>query len=142
MSLGRALLILLLGAGVALGAEYALRHQEGARNAPPASQVPTISTNLPGNPTDPPVVWLEGVIEELDSSTLALREGQGPTVEIRRFEEGATDFLRLVDGRWREVPEAEVDGVAAGGQACVETLLDGRTFFALRIFLGARCGPA
>ena len=141
MSFFRVLLIFALGGAVALGAQYALREQD-ATQAPRSQQEPTISTNLPGSPTDPPVVWLEGVIEEVDSSGLSLREGEGPTIEIRRFQEGATDFLRLVNGAWREVPDAEVEGVAAGGQACVETLLDGRTFFALRIFLGARCGPA
>jgi hypothetical protein len=141
VSFFRVLLIFALGGAVALGAQYALREQD-AIQAPRSQQEPTISTNLPGSPTDPPVVWLEGVIEELDASSLALREGEGPTIDIRRFEEGATDFLRLVNGTWREVPDGEVEGVAAGGQACVETLLDGRTFFALRIFLGARCGPA
>jgi hypothetical protein len=88
------------------------------------------------------VVWLEGVVEELEPTSLTLREGQGPRIRIRRFEEGATHFLRLGAGGWRELSEPEVDGLGPGDQACVEALLDGRTLFALRIFLGARCGPA
>jgi hypothetical protein len=82
------------------------------------------------------------VVEELEPTSLTVREGQGPRIRIRRFEGGATHFLRLGAGRWRELSEPEVDGLGPGDQACVEALLDGRTLFALRIFLGARCGPA
>jgi hypothetical protein len=32
--------------------------------------------------------------------------------------------------------------VPAGGAACVETLFDRDTLLALRVFLGAGCGPA
>jgi hypothetical protein len=141
MSFGRAILIMVLGAAVALGADYALRHR-GEPVLPEESAVPTVSSNLPDNPGDPPIAWLEGTIEELEASTLTLREGEGPSIPIRRFEEGATDFLRLVDGSWRQLTEAEVEQLGPGGRACVEALLDGRTFFALRIFLGASCGPA
>lgn len=135
----RTLLVFVLGGAVALGAEYALRHREQ-----PAEDrgTPVVSANLPDDPGDPPIVWLEGLIEELETAEMTLREGEGPTITIRRFEEGATDFLRLTGGRWRQLRTSEVDGLPPGQQACVETLLDGRTFFALRVFVGARCGPA
>ena len=127
-----------LGAAVALGAEYALRHQE---EEPAPSDTPAVSANLPDDPEDPPVVWLEGVIEEVEPSQMSLREGEGPAVTIRRFGEGATDFLRLGDGRWRQLADSEVEGLPPNQPACVETLLDGRALFALRVFLGARCAP-
>jgi hypothetical protein len=139
VSFFRALFILALGAAVALAVEYYYRHREPE---PVADVVPTIAGNLPDDPEDPPVVWLEGSIEGLDASHLSLREGTGPTIQIRRFQGGATDFLRLGTGGWRPLTAGEVDSVESGQQACVETLLDGRAFFALRVFLGARCGPA
>jgi hypothetical protein len=140
VSFFRVLLIFVLGGAVALGGQYFLRENEEPQA--PAVVAPTIRGNLPDDPSDPPVVWLEGVVEELEPTSLTLREGQGPLVRIRRFEEGATDFLRLDAGTWRELAESEVDSLGPGDQACIETLLDGRTFFALRVFLGARCGPA
>jgi hypothetical protein len=42
----------------------------------------------------------------------------------------------------RELSDQEVAGLEAGARACVETLLDGETFLALRVFLSADCGPA
>lgn len=135
----RTLLVFLLGAAVAIGAEYALRHREGPTED---RGRPVVSANLPDDPGDPPIVWLEGLIEGLDAAEMTLREGEGPTITIRRFEEGATDFLRLTGGRWRQLRTTEIDGLPPDQQACVETLLDGRTFFALRVFVGARCGPA
>jgi hypothetical protein len=140
LSFFRVLLIFVLGGAVALGGQYMLRQNEEPQ--PPTGEVPTIRGNLPDDPSDPPVVWLEGVVEELEPTSLMLREGQGPRIRIRRFEEGATDFLQLEAGTWRELAEPEVDGLSPGDQACIETLLDGRTFFALRVFVGARCGPA
>ena len=139
MGFFRTLLVFALGAGVALGAQYALRDRAGTSSNP---EVPVVSGNLPDDPGDPPVVWLEGEIEGLDGAQLSLREGEGPSIDIRRFEEGATHFLRLREGQWRELTTAEVGELQAGQEACVETLLDGRTFFALRVFVGARCGPA
>jgi hypothetical protein len=140
VSFFRVLLIFLLGGAVALGGQYVLRQNEETKA--PSAGTPTVEGNLPDDPSDPPVVWLEGVVEELEPTSLTLREGQGPRIRIRRFEGGATHFLRLGAGGWRELPEPEVDGLGPGDQACVEALLDGRTLFALRIFLGARCGPA
>lgn len=134
----RTFLVFVLGAAVALGGEYALRHQD---EEPERSEAPTVTANLPDDPEDPPVVWLEGVIEEVDPAQLSLREGEGPAVTIRRFGEGATDFLRLGAGRWRQLTDSEVEGLPSNQPACVETLLDGRAFFALRVFLGARCAP-
>jgi hypothetical protein len=140
VSFSRVLLVFLLGGAVALGGEYALRHRQ--EPPPPTGGIATIRGNVPNSPSDPPVVWLEGTVEDLDPSSLTLREGQGPRIRIRRFEEGATDFLRVEEGAWRELADQEVEILGVGGQACVEALLDGRTLFALRVFLGARCGPA
>lgn len=110
---------------------------------PPASEgvAPPVSRSEPG-PGDPPLVWLEGTLESISDSELAVREGQGPRLVIQRFAAGATEFfLRQGDG-WRELPTEETASISPGGRACVEALLDGRTFLALRVFLDAGCGPA
>lgn len=100
-----------------------------------AERPPDIEQNVPG-PGDPPVVWLTGTLESVTETELTLREGEGPAIRLERFAAGATRFLRLREGGWEEVA-----GGGAGDPACVETLLDGETFLALRVFLGAGCGP-
>jgi hypothetical protein len=88
------------------------------------------------------VVWLDGTLESITESELAVREGQGPRITIERFAAGATSFLRREGSGWRELSPDEVDSLEAGAATCVETLLDGGTFLALRVFLEADCGPA
>ncbi|MGH2740862.1 MAG: hypothetical protein ACRDH6_10335 [Actinomycetota bacterium] len=93
-------------------------------------------------PGDPPIVWIGGTLEEINDRHLVLREGEGPRIEIGRFVAGATTFWRLTGGAWRELGEDEVAALQVGEATCVETLLDGESFLALRVFLGSGCGPA
>lgn len=98
--------------------------------------IPAVEQHPPG-PGDPPVVWLGGTLEEVGETELALREGEGPVIRLGRFAAGATRFLRLRGGEWRDAPGA----AQAGDRACIEALLDEGSFLALRVFLGSGCGP-
>lgn len=100
-------------------------------------QIPALEQHPPG-PGDPPVVWLTGTLEEVGDSAVVIREGEGPSISLGRFAAGATRFLRLRGGEWREAPARAAE---AGQAVCVEALLDGDTFLALRVFLGSDCGP-
>jgi hypothetical protein len=86
------------------------------------------------------VIWVGGVLTDLSGDRLELREGSGSVVSLLRLAEGATTFF-VVDGdRWRRLgPDEEV---GPGQQTCVETLINGASFVAIRVFLGAGCGPA
>jgi hypothetical protein len=111
---------------------------------PPGATLPSVIQNEPG-PGDPPVVWIAGTLEVLDQGHLAVREGgggEGPRIRLERLAEGATDFYRLDGQVWRELSPEEVDLLQAGERACVEALLDGETFLALRVFLDSSCGPS
>jgi hypothetical protein len=107
------------------------------------------STAIPGvlqvepQPGGPPVVWVSGALENVEGSRLTIREGQGQSVELHRLAAGSSRFLRVSDGRWQELSEEETADVRPGERVCAETLLDGTTFVALRVFVGASgCGPA
>lgn len=102
---------------------------------------PAVPQSAPG-PGDPPVVWVDGTLDEISESQILVREGEGPQVEVERLGQGATSFLALDGSEWVELTDEQVAEVDTGGPACVETLLDGRTFLALRVFLGVGCGPA
>jgi hypothetical protein len=111
---------------------------------PPRATLPSVIQNEPGA-GDPPVVWVAGTLEVLDQGHLAIREGsggEGPRIRLERLAEGATDFYRLDGEVWRELSPEEVDQFQVGERACVEALLDGQTFLALRVFLDASCGPS
>jgi hypothetical protein len=117
---------------------------EPIRPVQPARSVPPVSQNEPGA-GDPPVVWIGGILEAVEQGQLALREGsqgQGPRIRVERLAEGATDFYQLEAEGWRELSPEEVDLIEVGDRACVEALLDGRTFLALRVFLDSSCGPS
>ena len=108
----------------------------------PRETVPPASPNEPG-PGDPPVVWLSGTLEDVQEGRLALREGgRGPRVELQRLAQGATAFYLLRDGSWEELAPEEVELLEVGQRVCVEALLDESAFLALRVFLGAGCGPS
>lgn len=132
----RGLVLLTMGAAAAFGVERLVLRPAVSTGAP----VP-VPRSEPG-PGDPPVVWLQGTLESISETDLALREGQGPRIPIERFAAGATAFLRRDDGGWLELAEPEIEALEAGTRACVETLLDGGTFLALRVFLAADCGPS
>lgn len=90
-------------------------------------------------PNQPPIVWVGGELIELKNDRLELREAIGSALTLRRLGGGATSFFRVAAGTWERLdhdPEVET-----GTKACVETLMDGRNLLALRVFLGADCGP-
>ena len=132
----RALILLAVGAAAAIGVDRLMLRPASSSEPPPP-----VAESEPG-PGDPPVVWLEGTLESITEGDLALRDGRGPRIPIERFAAGATSFLARNGDGWRELSEEEIAGVEAGAEACVETLLDGGTFLALRVFLSADCGPA
>jgi len=90
-------------------------------------------------PSEPPVIWLGGVLATVRADHLELREGSGSLVRLQRLAGQATSFYRVAGSSWQR--QADEAPVPAGIDACVETLLDGTTFVALRVFLGAGCGP-
>jgi len=133
----RGLFLLLLGAGLGLAADRVLIERQGTSGG-----VPPAERTEPGA-GDPPLVWLDGTLEELGESQLGLRAGEGDLVRLQRLAEGATAFLRPEAEGWVELLPSEVDLLEPGvNRACVEALLDGRTLLALRVFLGAECGPS
>lgn len=69
-----------------------------------------------------------------------LKESVGSVVTLHRLGQGATAFFRALEGTWTRLRKPSA--VRAGDTACVETLLDGTNLLALRVFLGADCGPA
>jgi hypothetical protein len=76
----------------------------------------------------------------LKADRLEVKETFGSVVTVRRLGGNATTFFRASGATWQRAnPSTDA---RAGTKACVETLLDGRTLLALRVFLGADCGPA
>jgi hypothetical protein len=133
-----------LGALVVAGLVLGLTACRSQEPEAPGRPLPTISQNEPGA-GDPPVVWIGGILEVVEQGQLAVREGsqgQGPRIRLERLAQGATDFYRLETGGWRELSPDEADLIQVGDRVCVEALLDGRTFLALRVFLGSSCGPS
>jgi hypothetical protein len=122
-------------------ASIALAACSGAET-PPTSDLPPVPS-LPGQSADadqPPVVWIGGTLTEVTATTIELRESFGAVVSLDRLGREATGFFRVTAGTWERLPAGAT--VATGMEACVETLMDGRTLLALRVFLGAGCGPA
>jgi hypothetical protein len=136
MALVRGIGLLAVGAAAAFSLDRLVLRPSASEGA-----APPVTRSEPG-PGDPPVVWLDGTLESISDSEVAVREGQGPRISLERLAAGATRFLRQDGSAWRELSADEVAGLEAGGDACVEALLDGDTFLALRVFLGAGCGPA
>lgn len=85
-------------------------------------------------------MWVGGEITALNADRLELKEAFGSVVTLRRLGGKATSFFHVVGETWQladPLADAKV-----GTKACVETLMDGQTLLALRVFLGADCGPA
>ncbi|HEX2030533.1 MAG TPA: hypothetical protein VHL78_03915 [Actinomycetota bacterium] len=137
MAVVRAVVLIAIGAGAVLGVEALLGDE---RRSAPAGGPPGFAERPPQDPGDPPVVWVDGTVESLTADRVVLRAGEGPPVPLNRLGGGATSFLRLDGGTWRETDPGD-GGDVRGQPACVEAALDGRTLLALRVFLGSACGP-
>lgn len=134
--MARILALVVLVGGAAVGG-YLWR--EANPPAGEAGRTAPVEQSVPG-PGDPPVVWLSGTLSEVGRDELVLTQGDGPELRLQRFAAGATRFHVLRDGAWSALSRAEADA-QAGKQACVETLMDGDSFLAVRVYLGARCTP-
>jgi hypothetical protein len=150
MPLGRSLALGLALATAALGAACGRAEPSGppsGSSGPPtatgtAERVPLPPPTSPQSlgPGQPPVIWVGGVLTDLTGDRLQLREGSGSEVSLLRLAEGATAFFVVDGSQWRRL-EAEEE-VGLGQETCVETLVNGSSFVAIRVFLGAGCGPA
>ncbi|HZA27125.1 MAG TPA: hypothetical protein VE915_05675 [Actinomycetota bacterium] len=128
-----------LALAVAVGAGYLALRDGTELTSGALPEVPQVQPQ----PGGPPVVWVSGRLEEVTESLLTIREGEGASIQLHRLAAGASRFLRVRSGRWQELSEEETEQIRAGERACAEALLDGTTFVALRVFLGASgCGPA
>jgi hypothetical protein len=103
---------------------------------PPVPSIPRHSAGA----DQPPVVWIGGTLTEVTATVIELREAFGPVVSVQLLGSEATGFFRVSGGAWERLPAGEP--VATGSEVCVETLMDGPTLLALRVFLGVGCGPA
>jgi hypothetical protein len=132
----RGILLIAVGAAAAVAVDRLILDP-----SPDPADGPVV-TRSEAAPGSPPLVWLDGTLEQIEARSLAVREGQdGPVVELDRAAAGATRFFRLDGEEWSSVPEEGIGAEATGQRACVEALLDERTLLALRVFLGAGCGP-
>lgn len=93
-------------------------------------------------PGQPPVVWLAAQTEEVTGDRLIVVEPAGSRIRLERLSGGATRFFSLQDNTWRRMSVADVELIEVGTPLCVESLLDGETYLALRVFVGAACGPS
>jgi hypothetical protein len=120
----------------------------GSTGRPSTTVVTSSPTLLPPLPADsaeagpgqPPIIWVGGILIEVAVDRLVLQEAMGPTVTLKRLGRGATAIYRASSARWERL--ASTVRIGTGEEACVETALDGRNLLALRVFLGAACGPA
>jgi hypothetical protein len=132
----RAIVLIALGAGGALAVDRLVISPE-----PAVSGSTGVGRSEPA-PGSPPLVWLDGTLEEIGDGSLAVREGEGARVDLERASAGGTRFYRLDDEGWTALSDEDAAAVDAGQRVCVEALLDGRNLLALRVFLGAGCVPA
>ena len=106
----------------------------------PTSAGPAIERTERG-PTDPPLVWIGGSLQEIGETQLILRDGEGPPITVERFSGGATRFYQEDREDWRQLEDEEVESAATGADVCIEALADGEAFLALRVFLDRTCAP-
>jgi hypothetical protein len=135
----RFLIVSMLAFAVAVGVGFFTVRTGTQLASGPVPAVPQVEPP----PGGPPVIWLAGTIRQVAESEITIQNGEGASIRLQRLAAGASRFLRITNGRWREVPTDETDGIRVGERACAEALLDGTTFVALRVFVGALgCGPA
>lgn len=128
----------LLAAATAVAAVAA-----GCREDPgPPEALPTPSAgSVSAQPGRPPVVWLSAQAHEVGADHLIVVERDGPQVRLARLAGDATRFFESREGAWRRMADPDVELIEVGTPLCVESLLDGTTWLALRVFVGAACGP-
>lgn len=85
------------------------------------------------------MIWVGGIVTDVTDQQLVLKEALGPRVALKRLGQDATAFFRAAGDAWERRNGSVVGN---GDQVCVETLLDGANLLALRVFMGADCGPA
>jgi hypothetical protein len=85
------------------------------------------------------VTWLSGTIQDATTQAFRLRQGDGALVTVQRLAGSGTKLFRVSGSTWEQLASGST--VRNGQSACIETLLDGSNLVALRVFLGAGCGP-
>ena len=88
-----------------------------------------------------PVVWISGRLQAIGPATVTVVEPAGARVTMRRLAEGATRFLGRGSGTWAPLGPGAVAALDAGTGVCAEALRDRGVFLAIRVFVGATCGP-
>ena len=102
---------------------------------PPVPALPAQSLG----PSQPPLIWVGGILTKVAADHLEITEPFGSVVRLARLGNGATAFFDIQSGSWHRLPDSTPIG--AGVSVCAETLMDGTNLLALRVFLGAGCGP-
>jgi hypothetical protein len=122
-------------AGVGTSASSSSSPPSGSQRLPPAPPIPASSLG----PDAPPLVWVGGALISIDQTEIQVQEGVGSRVTVELLGANATTFYRPSGGAWASVPRP---AVSTGQPACVEALLAKPALLALRVFLGASCGPS
>jgi hypothetical protein len=123
-------LVLLLAAPACAGTHLRLAHLPTPTTGP--------ATTVPGQP---PVVWVSGQTATVTPHRVNVIEEPGSRLSIRRLAEGATKFFRQDSDRWVLMTSDDIQLVDVGTPVCVESLLDRNHYLAIRVFVGAACGP-
>jgi hypothetical protein len=85
------------------------------------------------------VVWVGGALISVDQTEIQVQEEVGSRVTVALLGANATTFYRAAGGAWASVP---MPAAGTGQPACVEALFARPSLLALRVFLGASCGPS
>ena len=116
--------------------------RSSAPAAPAISALPPIPS-LPAQslgPSQPPLIWVGGTLTSVTTDRLEVTEAVGSVVRLKRLGNGATAFFEVQAGAWHRL--AATTPIGTRTEVCAETLMDGTNLLALRVFLGADCGPA
>jgi hypothetical protein len=122
--------------------------QPKSERPPPVSSAGPTTPSFPPAPSGsesplgagiPPTVWIGGSLTGVSEASIRLRETRGSVLMLHRLARGATGFFEVAGGAWQRLPDGTP--IETGQSACVETLMDKANLLALRVFLGASCGP-
>ena len=83
---------------------------------------------------------MSGTLTSVTAERVEVRGPTGSILDLLRIGAEGTAFFRASGGTWHRL--AAEAPVRAGQEACVETVMDGESLLALRVFLGAGCGPS